>query len=77
VTHATGQLVDDPTADGRDGFTGTMDWPVRSLAEVVDGLVPVRWRGVEVRPDAVRAHVTWDGDRGRVWLATEDGEPAG
>lgn len=77
VTHATGALVDDPTADGRDGFTGTMDWPVRSLADVMDGLMPVRWRGVEVRPAAVRAHVTWDGDRGRVWLATEDGEPAG
>jgi short-subunit dehydrogenase len=77
VTHATGTLVDDPTADGRDGFVGTVDWPVRNLADVMDGLVPVRWRGVEVRPNAARARVTWDGDRGRVWLATEDGEPAG
>lgn len=79
VTHATGDLVDDPVADGRDGFVGTANWPVRTLADVVrrDGLVPVRWRGVEVAPNAVRAKAIWDGDRGRVWLAAADGEPAG
>jgi NADP-dependent 3-hydroxy acid dehydrogenase YdfG len=80
VTCATGELTDDPTADGRDGFvTGTADWPARSLADAIqrDGLVPVRWRDVEVLPTAARADVVWTGDRARVWFADREGSPAG
>jgi NADP-dependent 3-hydroxy acid dehydrogenase YdfG len=79
VIHAVGELIDDPTVDGRDGFVGMADWPVRGLADATrrDGLVPVRWRDVEVLPTAVRSHVVWDGDRGQVWLADDDGRPAG
>jgi hypothetical protein len=77
--HAVGALIDDPTVDGRDGFVQMVNWPVRSLSDAMrrDGLVPVRWRDVEVLPTAVRSHVVWDGDRGRVWLADRDGRPAG
>ena len=79
VPHADGELIDDPTADGRTGFAGTAGWPTRSLADAVrrDGLVPVRWRGVEILPTAARAHTVWTGDRGRVWLADRHGRPAG
>jgi NADP-dependent 3-hydroxy acid dehydrogenase YdfG len=79
VVHAVGELIEDPSVDGRDGFTGMADWPVRTLADATrrDGLDPVRWLDVEVLPAAVRSHVVWDGDRARVWLADEGGKPAG
>jgi NAD(P)-dependent dehydrogenase (short-subunit alcohol dehydrogenase family) len=79
ITHATGELIDDAVADGRSGFIGTSEWPTRKLADAVhrDGLVPVRWRHVEILPTATRAHVVWHGERGRVWLADERGQPAG
>ena len=79
VPHATGELADDPVWDGRDGFADARSWPIANLTDVLcrDGLVPVRWRGVEVRPGAVRARVEWDGRRARVWLADAEGTPSG
>lgn len=79
TTHAEGELMDDPTADGRAGFADPAGWPTRTLADAVHraGLVPVRWRDVEILPGATRAHVVWTGDRGRVWLADRHGRPVG
>ncbi|GAB1509592.1 type I polyketide synthase [Actinophytocola sp. KF-1] len=79
VPHATGELADDPGWDGRDGFADARHWPLAGLAALLcrDGLVPVRWRGAEVRPGAVRARVVWDGRRARVWLADTEGVPSG
>ncbi|MFI7680021.1 SDR family NAD(P)-dependent oxidoreductase [Actinophytocola sp. NPDC049390] len=79
VPHATGELADDPVWDSRGGFAGARSWPAVEPADVLcrDGLVPVRWRGAEVRPGAVRARVEWDGRRARMWLADAEGTPSG
>jgi NAD(P)-dependent dehydrogenase (short-subunit alcohol dehydrogenase family) len=79
VPHATGELADDPVWDGRAGDLDPRDWPVATLADVLcrDGLVPVRWRGAEIRPGAVRALAEWDGRRARVWLADAEGALSG
>lgn len=79
VPHATGTLADDPEWDGHQGFAGASTWPIVNLTSVLyrDGLMPVRWRGVELWPGAVRARAEWDGPRARVWLADADGLPAG